>query len=190
MKIQLIIILGLFVVATLARNRDEDDENQVGRRRHFRGRRRNNDNQIAADAEDAELEDTIPSEDETVTETDRAGRRRGCGNRSRKGGRRGGHRHHESEHDHEWQQRNGDDVNEGERKPFVHDPEWHENHGRPMPDENSETERNHHRHHKHHHHNRNRTTTTTTPSPTTSDPSTNDNEYENLQTNCFPCLSD
>lgn len=175
MKIQLI-ILGLFVVATLAhRHRDGEDENQVGRRRHYRGRRRD-DNQVAANAEDAELEDNVSSDDETVTEAVRVGRRRGCGKGSRRGGRRGGNRQHE--HDPEWQQTDGDDETEGERKPFVHNPEWHEQHGRPMPDENSETERKHHRHHKHHHHHHhhNRTTTTSTPSPTTSDPSSTTKE--------------
>lgn len=65
MKIQLI-ILALFVVATLAhRQRDGDDENQV--RRRGRWNRRNRDSQVYADAEEAaEMEDAVPTEGEVV----------------------------------------------------------------------------------------------------------------------------
>lgn len=171
MKIQLI-ILGLFVVATLAhRHEDGDDDNQIVRRRHFRGRRRN-DNQIAADAEDAELEvDSIPSEPSEADTTEPT-RRRGCG--SRRGGRRGGSRRwegkggrrHEHDQDTDLQSRNDDDMSEGENQ--LHNPDWHAKHGVPMPGEKSDFGRRHHHHrHHHHHHHHHRNRTTTVP-PTTS----------------------
>lgn len=164
MKIQLIILVAL-VVATLAhRHSDGDEENQVGSRRQFKGRRRN-DNQIAANAEDAELEDSISSEDETVTEgSEKKGE--GCGRGSRRGGRRGerrGERRGSHRHDPEWHQENGVEGDNHHHHQFTHNAEWHEKHGVAMPDEDS-VGRKHHRHHHHHH--RNRTTSTTTTSTT------------------------
>lgn len=160
MKIQLW-ILALFVVATLAhRHRDDDDENQIGSRRFYRGRRRN-DNQIAANAEDAELEDSVSSENDNVTE--RSHRRGGCG--SRRGGKRGERKGARGPENEDVDVRFGDENSNDDN--HRHNSDWHEKHGVPMPD-GSETERKHHRHHKHHHHHHNRTTTTpattTTPS--------------------------
>lgn len=165
MKVQLIFLV-LFVVSTLAhRHRDGDDESQVGSRRHFRGRRRN-ENQVAANAEDAELEDSISAEDETISEGfERKRDWKGCGRGSRRGGTRGTHRH-EFKHDPEWHQKHGVEMTEGEKHNhrFSHNVEWHEKHGQPMPSDNSEVERKHHRHH-HHHHPRTTVTTTTSTVP-------------------------
>lgn len=192
MKLQLI-ILAVFVVATLAHRHRDGDEDQVGSsRRQFRGRRRN-DNQIAANAEDAELEDSISAEVEAVDGATE--KKKGCGHGlrrgERRGERRGSHRrefnhdmdwhikngiemaegdnhHHEFKHDPEWHQRNGVPMKEEGSQHHHHNAEWHEKHGRPVPDEDSEVERKHHRHHHHHHHRNRTTTTTTTPSaPTT-----------------------
>lgn len=164
MKIQLV-FLALFVVATMAhRHREGDDENQVGERRHYRGRRRE-DNQIAANAEDAELEDSVASDDDNIA-TERS-HRRGCG--SRRGGKRGerkGARRPESDTDFDVRHAGGSDDGENRH----HDRNWHEKHGVPMPDGDSDEGRNHHRHHKHrhhHHHHHNRTTTSAPPTTTT-----------------------
>lgn len=157
MKIQLI-ILGLFVVAALANpHRDENDENQnqVGRRRHFRGRRRN-DNQIAANAEDAELEDSLSAETDVTERT----QRRKCGS-GRWHGERRGNRRHQFRHDPEFHQRNG-----AEGEEFHHNAEWHQKHGVPMPGEKADVDRKHHKHHHHHHHHH-KNHTTTTPATTT-----------------------
>lgn len=171
MKIQLI-ILGLFVVTTLAhRHKNSDDEDQVGTRRHFRGRRRN-DNQVAANAEDAELEDSISAEEGNVGKGSDGRNGCGSGRGSRRGGRRGergGRNRHGFKHDPEWHRRNGVEMQEGGDQQFSHNSEWHEKHGQPMPDENSGIEKHRHRHHHHRHH-RNQTTTTTTSTTTTTNP--------------------
>lgn len=144
----------MFVIATLADRRDGVDS-QVGRRR-YRGTRRNN-NQVAANAEDAELEDSISSEDDTVTESSRKHKHDGtrrCGGGSRQGGKRWGNRRRENE-DEETK-----DREEGEN----HHTNWNSKNGRPNADEASENSE-HRRHHRHrHHHHRNHTTTATTTS--------------------------
>lgn len=177
MKIQLI-ILALFVVATLAhRQRDGDDENQV--RRRGRWNRRNRDSQVYADAEEAaEMEDAVPTEGDQVTE-ELAGRPR-CGNGGRRGGRRGGHRRHYQGSEHK--NREGDsDMSEGETRPqFSHNPDWHQQHGVPMSDGNSEVGRRHHHHHHrrpHHHHHHHHTTTV--PTTTTQAAPSSTGEYDN-----------
>lgn len=165
MKLQLI-ILGLLVVATFAhRHGDEEGENRYGRRRHYRSRVRN-DNQIAANAKDSDLEDSISSEEENVN-TEQS--HKGCGGRHGKG--RGGHRHH-FQHTPEYHQRSGVDGNEGfeHNHQSGHNAEWHEKHGVPMPngESNGQWGHHHHKHHHHHHHHR----TTTTAAPTTTSTST------------------
>lgn len=176
MKLQLI-ILGLFVVATLAhRHGDQEGENQYGRRRHYRNSRRH-DNQIATNTEDADLEDSISSEDEHVKPE--SSHRRGCGRR--RGERRGGQRRH-FQHNPEYHQRSAEDGDEG----FVHNhqsghnTEWHEKHGVPMPNGNSNGHwgRHHHKHHHHHHHR----TTTTAPTTTTTSTSTVPQSAEDFDT--------
>lgn len=164
MKLQLI-ILSLLVVATFAhRHGDGEGENQHERRRHYRNRRRN-DNQIAANAEDADLEDSISSEDEHVKVNTESSRRGGCGRR--RGERRGGQRRH-FQHNPEYHQRGAEDEDEGveHNHQSGHNAEWHEKHGVPMPNghSNGNWGRHHHKHHHHHHHHR----TTTTAAPTTS----------------------
>lgn len=159
MKLQLI-ILGLLVVATFAhRHGDQEGENQYGRRRHSRSRVRS-DNLIAGKAEDADLEDSISSEEENVNKE--PSQRRGCG--GRRGERRGGHRH-QFQHNPEYHQRSGVDEGSEHNHQSGHNAEWHEKHGVPMPsgDSNGQWGRHHHKHHHHHHHHR----TTTTVAPTT-----------------------
>lgn len=171
MKIQLV-LLALFVIATMAHRHGDDDENQVGARRHYRGRRRN-DNQIAANAEDAELEDSVSSSDDNTTERSH---RRGCW--SRRGGKRGERKGaRRPENDGDFDVRHGEESDNGDDR--QHDSEWHEKHGVPMPDGESNVGRHHHRHHhhRHHHHHRNRTTTApTTTTTSTAVPSLFDNE--------------
>ena len=148
------LILSFFVVATFAHYHPNGEGNGV--RRHYRGNGRNS-NQIAANVENGELEDTVLSEYEPITQrTLREKCNSGC---TRNDSRRNGFRHNL-----EWHRRNG------------HNPEWHEKYGVPLPDEDrvNDDERKHHRHHHHRHH-RNRTTTTTTTS--TSAPSLTENEY-------------
>lgn len=173
MKIQLI-ILALFVVATLAhRQRDGDDENQV--RRRGRWNRRNSDSKVYADAEEAaEIEETIPTEGDQVTE-ELAGKKR-CGQGRRRGGQRGHRRHYQGSED--KNQADEKDMSEGETRPqFSHNPDWHQKHGVPMPDGNSEVgRRHHHRHHHHHHH---KHTTTAAPPTTTQAPPSSTSEFDN-----------
>lgn len=175
MKIQLI-ILAMFVVATLAhRDRDGDDSNRVERRRGRWGRRGGeNDRQMYADAEEAsEMEDAIPTEGDQVVD-ERAGKK-GCGGRR---GYRGGHRGNNRG----WPSHRGEagEKNVGEGGPqFSHDPEWHKQHGVAMPDNNNEGgdmghHRHHHHHHRHHHHNR----TTTVPTTTSAAPASSTAEFE------------
>src|SRR5690349_6643814 len=98
MRIQ-IVILALFVVAICAHRHNDDEEKQVGGRQSYRGRRRN-DNQIEANAEDAELEDTsAPTEDENAPE--RSHRRGGCGGRrgSKRGEKKGARKPEQSDED-------------------------------------------------------------------------------------------
>jgi len=136
MKIQLI-LLCLFVVATLAhRTRDEHEQEGGERRVNRRFNRRHhqeNDNQLAADAEvqaeDADAEDSAPVVDEEVKDR-KSSRGRNCGHH----GRRRHRPHVESE--------NGEQENQGE----------------------VDASRKHHHHHRHHHRNRT-TTTTSTASP-------------------------
>lgn len=164
MKLQLI-ILGLLVVATFAhRHGDEEGESQIGRRRHYRSKSRS-DNQIAANAEDADLEDSISGEDEHVN-TERS-HRRGCG---RRGERRGGHRH-QFKHTSEYHQRSVEEGDEGEGFDHQSGHNAGRHHGVAMPNEGSNQPwgRHHHRHHHHHHHHHR---TTTTAAPTTTSTST------------------
>lgn len=168
MKIQLF-ILGLLVIATLAHSRtDGDDESRIGLRRNCERRRRNN-NEISANAQDADSDDTIPPEDASNVQQESRSRHR-CGSK------RGGSRRDGLRHNSEWQKENGVDNNEDH---LTHNQEWHEKHGVPMPENNNGAERKHHRHphrhHHHHHHHRNRTTSTSTTT-STSAPSFSEDE--------------
>ncbi|CRL03795.1 CLUMA_CG016968, isoform A [Clunio marinus] len=101
MKLQLI-FLTLFVVAALGYRDDNDNENRINRRGQGRGYRwrRRYDNQIAANAEDAELEDAISQEDESTTE--RYQRRKWRG--------RGENRRNQFKHNSDWHKRHEDEL--------------------------------------------------------------------------------
>jgi hypothetical protein len=83
MKIQLI-VLSLFVVAVLSHGHGDDSENQVGRRRHFRGSRRN-DNQVTKVQEsDSDVEDSASEDDSNSSKNaEHEGGKRGCGGKKR-----------------------------------------------------------------------------------------------------------
>lgn len=177
MRIQLI-ILGIFVVVALTHGH-RDDENHVGRRRSYRGRRGDED-RISANAEDAEHEiDEVPSD--TGATKERGSGRQGCG--QKQGNRRENRRNNKHGHDelsegerrhHEHDQNepndsesgshenNRNEVGEGKRRHHKKNPRTHD------AQTPNEVEGNEHRRHRHHHrHHRNRTTTTEAPTTTT-----------------------